>query len=179
MPAIALAIVVSRDGLVVSAHELAGDVVRIGRNPTCEIPLADERVSALHASLERSGEGWCIVERSSSDSLRLHTQGDDEGWLAVGDVIEIPPFMLQVVAPSELASTRAALEQRSHPQREPLCSACGRRAKRIVTELHTDLRAPTLVLDDPDAFTKLRAELCSACGHLSLFVRDPRTIVPE
>ncbi len=46
----------------------------IGREPDCDMTLADETVSRWHASLERSAGGWLLADLGSTNGTRLN------GW---------------------------------------------------------------------------------------------------
>jgi hypothetical protein len=46
----------------------------IGREPGCDMTLADETVSRWHASLERSASGWLLADLGSTNGTRLN------GW---------------------------------------------------------------------------------------------------
>ncbi len=178
------AIVVYRDEAVVAVYELRGEVIEIGRLSGCDIPLPDDCVADVHAVLERDVDGWHVVDLHSSEGTLLHAAG--EGALAVGDVIEIGPFMLQLATPQDLTSARNRLrtiEQqaraRQREKRAPACPACGSVADRTAMALRVPIEPLDVTLDSPRALTELRGELCPTCGHLSLFVRDPAAVVPS
>jgi hypothetical protein len=46
----------------------------IGREPACDMTLADDTVSRWHASLERSASGWLLADLGSTNGTRLN------GW---------------------------------------------------------------------------------------------------
>jgi hypothetical protein len=46
----------------------------IGREPDCDMTLADETVSRWHASLERAAGGWLLADLGSTNGTRLN------GW---------------------------------------------------------------------------------------------------
>jgi len=46
----------------------------IGREPACDMTLADDTVSRWHASLERSSGGWLLADLGSTNGTRLN------GW---------------------------------------------------------------------------------------------------
>ena len=181
-----LAVVVYREERLVAAHRFSCDVVRIGRDAACEIHLVDASVKPLHGVIERSDDGWCLVDVEQGGEMFLHPGGgaNEDGWLAVDDMLQVGPYVLQVVSEDAVASAQGELEARAQRQREaeeqerPKCAACGSRNARVVVQLHVEMKARDVTVDDPDAFGKLRGEVCPACGHLSLFL-DPSAIVPR
>jgi hypothetical protein len=181
-----LSILVYREERLVAAHRFSCDVVRIGRDAACEIQLVDASVKPLHGVIERSDDGWCLVDVEQGGEMLLHAGGgaNEEGWLAADDMLQVGPYLLQVVGEQALVSAERELEARAQRQREaeeqarPKCAACGSRDARVVVQLHAEFKAPDVTVDDPDAFRKLRGEVCSACGHVSLFL-DPAAIVPR
>ncbi len=84
-------------------HSLANiDRVTIGRGrarsvqrvveegkPTLKILLADERVSSLHARIERGAQGWLFTDCASTNGSRVNRHGVETKVLADGDLIEI------------------------------------------------------------------------------------------
>ena len=173
-----VAIVVYRDEEIVGLHELHGEVIEIGRADGCDIPLADDTVADVHAVLERDDDGWHVVDLDASAGTLLHAAG--EGALAMGDVIQIGPFMLQVASPSDLFRARARLQEIERAATEASrvgCPACGSRKPRVTMALRVPLEAVDVTVDSPGALSELRGELCPACGHLAFFVRDPAAVV--
>jgi pSer/pThr/pTyr-binding forkhead associated (FHA) protein len=49
----------------------------IGREPTCDMTLADETVSRLHASLVRAGGTWLLDDLGSTNGTRVN------GWRVI------------------------------------------------------------------------------------------------
>jgi hypothetical protein len=181
-----LAILVYREERLVAAHQCSSDVVRIGRDAACEIQLIDASVNPLHGVIERSDDGWCLVDVEQGGEMFLHASAaaNEEGWLAIDDMLQVGPYLLQVVGPQAMAAAERELEARAQRHRDaeeearPKCAACGSPDARIIVQLRAELKARDVAVDDPDAFGKLRGEVCPACGHLSLFL-DPAAIVPR
>ena len=72
------------------------DVVRVGRDPDCEVVLAgDSTVSRVHAMLTRDGDGWSITDNGSRNGTFVNGRrlGDDQP-LAPADRILIGNFVL-------------------------------------------------------------------------------------
>jgi hypothetical protein len=80
-------------GNTATTSESLGDVVRLGRNPDCEIavdPLAFPMVSGLHARIEAAGPGFVLVHLSQSNRT-LVNGSDIEGSVPVraGDRVRL------------------------------------------------------------------------------------------
>ncbi|HYR36493.1 MAG TPA: cytochrome c3 family protein [Burkholderiales bacterium] len=80
-------------------RRLAGTTFRIGRGTQCEIHLPDARVALVHARLLIDEEG----ARLEAEPHRIVHNDREVGGakLAVGDVIEIGPYVLIVEPPPE------------------------------------------------------------------------------
>ncbi len=63
-------------------------VVEEGR-PTLRISLPDDRISSLHARIERGPQGWRLTDSASSNGCRVNRKDVKQTLLADGDVIEI------------------------------------------------------------------------------------------
>jgi FHA domain/Domain of unknown function (DUF1707) len=58
----------------------AGDSFTIGRSPECDLAIADTTVSRVHATLERTADGWLLTDLTSTNGTRVN------GWRARGRV---------------------------------------------------------------------------------------------
>jgi hypothetical protein len=58
----------------------AGDSFSIGRADECDLTIADMTVSRVHATLERTADGWLLTDLSSTNGTRVN------GWRARGRV---------------------------------------------------------------------------------------------
>jgi hypothetical protein len=72
----------------------------IGREPDCDMMLADETVSRWHASLQRSGGGWLLADLGSTNGTRLN------GWRVTGPMPVRPGDMVSFGAATYLLSER-------------------------------------------------------------------------
>jgi Domain of unknown function (DUF1707)/Inner membrane component of T3SS, cytoplasmic domain len=60
----------------------------IGREPACDMTLADETVSRWHASLERSADGWLLADLGSTNGTRLNGwRVNHPTWVRAGDMV--------------------------------------------------------------------------------------------
>jgi hypothetical protein len=74
----------------------------IGREPGCDMTLADETVSRWHASLERAAGGWLLADLGSMNGTRLN------GWRVSSPI---------PVRPGDMVSFGAATFMLSEPPR--------------------------------------------------------------
>lgn len=72
----------------------------IGREPACDMTLADETVSRRHASLERQASGWLLADLGSTNGTRLN------GWRVTSPVAVGPGDMVSFGAVTYLLSER-------------------------------------------------------------------------
>jgi pSer/pThr/pTyr-binding forkhead associated (FHA) protein len=60
----------------------------IGREPACDMTLADDTVSRWHASLERSAGGWLLADLGSMNGTRLNGwRVNHPTWVRPGDMV--------------------------------------------------------------------------------------------
>ena len=78
---------------------LAGATIRIGRSSDSTIVVDDTRVSRSHATVERSGSGWTVVDEGSSNGTTVNGSAiaaRTAKVLRAGDVIGVGPVDLRV-----------------------------------------------------------------------------------
>ena len=61
-------------------HGQVGDSFTIGRSGDCDLTIADLTVSRVHATLERTADGWLLTDMSSTNGTRVN------GWRVRGRV---------------------------------------------------------------------------------------------
>src|SRR5512145_466809 len=54
--------------------EISKDGTVVGRDPSCDVVLADGSVSRKHARLERRGETWTVVDQGSANGTFVDSQ---------------------------------------------------------------------------------------------------------
>jgi hypothetical protein len=60
----------------------------IGREPACDMTLADDTVSRWHATLERSAGGWMLADLGSTNGTRLNGwRVNQPTWVRPGDMV--------------------------------------------------------------------------------------------
>jgi pSer/pThr/pTyr-binding forkhead associated (FHA) protein len=61
--------------------EVTKDITIVGRETTCDLVVADGSVSRRHATIERRGEGWVIIDQASANGTFLDSQRASEAPL--------------------------------------------------------------------------------------------------
>jgi len=61
----------------------------IGRRQGCDIQLRDQKVSRMHARLERTNEGLVIIDTDSMNGVRVNGRVVSQASLHSGDIIEL------------------------------------------------------------------------------------------
>jgi hypothetical protein len=72
-----------------SQLEIADRVTVIGRSSDCDISLSDPNVSRRHAEVRRIGDGYSLVDLSSTNGTEVNGQRIQETALMNGDVIGV------------------------------------------------------------------------------------------
>src|SRR5687768_3645065 len=54
--------------------EITQDVAVVGREPTCDLVVSDGSVSRKHATIERRGNGWAVVDQGSANGTFVDSQ---------------------------------------------------------------------------------------------------------
>jgi transcriptional regulator of acetoin/glycerol metabolism len=66
-----------------------------GRVRTLKVALPDERVSSLHARIERTAAGWRLTDCGSKNGTRINRRTATSAMLADGDVVEVGNTLLR------------------------------------------------------------------------------------
>jgi hypothetical protein len=87
--------------LIVRSGPQAGDrfalrdeLTRLGRHPDSEIILDDITVSRRHVSIERTDEGYVVVDAGSLNGTYLNQERIDRAVLHHGDELQVGKFRL-------------------------------------------------------------------------------------
>jgi hypothetical protein len=72
------------------------DVIKIGRLPSCHLLLDHRDVSRMHAVIERTSDGFVIIDLGSSTGTLVNGRKINKTSLATQDSITIGPFLLTV-----------------------------------------------------------------------------------
>ncbi len=84
---------------------LAGEAIRLGSSPACNVRLDHPDVSPIHARIERRGAEWRLFEEPGAHGVRLNGRKVQEAALVPGDVIDIRPFSINVLRATDAADS--------------------------------------------------------------------------
>ncbi len=93
------------------AFDLAKNQVSVGRDPACDIPLNDGKVSRTHVLLE-CGESECfVVDQHSANGTLVNGQPVQRARLAPGDIIRVGNSVLRFeIAPADAGAPVIAID---------------------------------------------------------------------
>src|SRR5262245_65092615 len=76
--------------------EVDADRALVGRDPSCDVVLDDKSVSRRHASLERRGEAWAVVDQGSANGTFVDGEPVREAPLRDGQELRLGMIALRV-----------------------------------------------------------------------------------
>ncbi len=76
--------------------ELTGKVV-IGRDPTCDIVLSDDKCSRRHAIIEETAEGLVVRDTGSANGIHVNGRRLERSRLNPGDTVRLGETVLEVL----------------------------------------------------------------------------------
>jgi len=86
------------------------DPFRIGRKEGCQLRLAQDGISRLHAELFRRGDSWVLVDCNSTNGTYVNRRRlSGEHVLCPGDVLQFGTILLQVAIGEEEPSERTRI----------------------------------------------------------------------
>lgn len=96
------ALIVSYGNMTQKDHPLDGELVVLGRSPSCDISLVSPEVAPVHCILQRASEGWILRDCSGGrHATRLNGRPVREERLHDTDVFQISAFSFEMRLPSE------------------------------------------------------------------------------
>jgi hypothetical protein len=153
-----------------------GESPVVGRDPECEIPIADPRVSTRHARVFRRGSAWWLLDLGSKNGTFVNAARAMEAELRDGDRISFGGLLVQVdlVSEDRLSAFLAGRLNR-------------RRHSGVVKAALEEARDPQMLLDRlVDSAVGLASAqrgvvlVCSSDGALrSRSAADPASFVDE
>ena len=77
--------------------EVTGKVVVIGRDPTCDIVLSDDKCSRRHAIIEETAEGLVVRDTGSANGIHVNGRRLERSRLNPGDTVRLGDTVLEVL----------------------------------------------------------------------------------
>lgn len=119
-----------------SGEKDAKNSFTIGRSPECELVLQQSTVSRRHATIERRGDGFYIVDLGSAHGTQhmgfpLHAGAEGGRKLSSGDEFKISDLLFKVRIPQEAEPAKATPEQKKDTATAAPLSAADKRRKMI------------------------------------------------
>jgi hypothetical protein len=175
---------VRRDGALVATISVNRDVIKVGRLAGSHVRLDDDRVSRMHAVLERDGDGWTLIDLGSSEGTHVDGKRVSKARLSPTSVVGIGPFSItfgaaaaQAPSPPTPPAPAPAATPSARATPDWRCPACGHGRRAATGHVRTQFVPDDgLETDRPAALSMLRADVCAACGHLALFA-DPQAFL--
>jgi class 3 adenylate cyclase len=132
----------------------------IGRDPSCDVPLASRYVSRRHARIERVGDAVHVHELGSANPILVNGQeisGSRE--LAGGDTIRIADIVIEVLAGDPDATQVFMLES---PEEQDTRSALTNTERNRISELVRMGGTVAILFTDLENSTRVTAQLGDA-----------------
>lgn len=95
MPDLIDRLILTPPGGTIQEFTLSTSSLTIGRATTNAIVLPDPKASRFHARIDRSPDGWQIVDLGSQNGLRVNSERVARATLGLADVVEIGDTVLQ------------------------------------------------------------------------------------
>jgi len=102
-----------------TAYPLTGLIKQVGRSPECDIVLPDEKVSRLHARLDKTEQGWVLVDLESTNGTMVNGKRITEKLLEPGDEIQFGSFSFRYEERKEPEISDEATRVEEKPERTP------------------------------------------------------------
>ena len=91
--------------------EIGQDQVLVGREPTCDVVLADGSVSRKHARLEKRGRIWAVVDQGSANGTFVDSQRVTDTTLRSGQELRFGSVTFRVEIEGEEAAAATMLSE--------------------------------------------------------------------
>src|SRR5262245_53320969 len=89
--------------------EVSKEQALVGREPTCDVVVADGSVSRKHARIERRGTNWAVVDQGSANGTFVDSQRVGEALLRSGQEVRFGTVSFRVETDDDdLAATIVA-----------------------------------------------------------------------
>ncbi|HEY7269509.1 MAG TPA: FHA domain-containing protein [Dehalococcoidia bacterium] len=101
-------LVIEQEGSAARYYKMESDRIRIGRDPSCDVVLASQFVSRMHADIVVTGEKCELIDLGSSNGTALNGRrvpANVRHELKDGDVFKIEDFQIQFVLDDATSKT--------------------------------------------------------------------------
>jgi hypothetical protein len=84
--------------------EITRDSTLIGRDPACDLVLADGSISRRHARIEKRGDGWIVADQGSANGTFVESVRIGESALVAGKELRLGalPFRIEILGQAEV-----------------------------------------------------------------------------
>lgn len=120
------------------AVRFTSSTVRVGKDPTCDLTLADPSVSRIHLQIEEEPDGYVLRDLGSTNGTRVNGTPVREAVLTPGALIDMGGTSLRFEAYDRMVPVLPATEDRFH-------GLIGRSAAMRELFGHLKLAAPTML----------------------------------
>jgi diguanylate cyclase (GGDEF)-like protein len=147
--------------------ELVGDHLLVGRDVACDVVIVDEAVSRRHAAIERTSQGFTIIDLESTNGTYVNDVRSRERVLTAGDRIRIGSHIYKFLADDQLEAQYHECVY-AMATRDGLTAAFNKRylldaLHREIAQYERHCRPLTLLMIDVDHFKKINDRF----GHLA------------
>src|SRR5688500_584373 len=97
------------DAGAAKSAELAGDLVVVGADPSCQIVLSDPKISPIHCEFRRGAGGWRIVDLESREGTSVNGEFVHQRALSEGDILQFGDVRGTVIGLSGAAGPGASV----------------------------------------------------------------------
>jgi hypothetical protein len=93
-----LVLVATVDGREIARRALDTNIVKIGKIPSCHMPIDHESISRMHAVVEVTDGEAQIIDLGSSAGTKHNGNSVNKATLAAGDVLQLGDVRIDVIA---------------------------------------------------------------------------------
>jgi diguanylate cyclase (GGDEF)-like protein len=153
--------------------KLEGDLCELGRSPDADVLIEDEGVSRKHARIERSPQGYVLVDNGSTNGVFLNGEKVQRHILDDGDKLQIGSNTILKFSFMDQVEEKYQQQMFDQATRDGLTGAYNKKyfADQLKTEFAFCYRHKTplsLMLFDIDHFKKLNDGYGHLAGDLAL-----------
>lgn len=100
--------------------EITQDRVVVGREPNCDVVVSDGSVSRKHATIERRGDGWAIVDQGSANGTFIDSQRVTDAGLRNGQELRFGAMAFRVELEDDSATILTGMPEATVIQEAPV-----------------------------------------------------------